>query len=221
MVKAVFSAQYSVFRRNVLLVCSTLTLQLGALSAKDFGTQGTTYVIEEEDPIQLILQKLKHMEDSGELEKHNFELQKKTKSSIERPKPVEGITRATETRVFYYDPSYRVPEDLKDHFGQIFAKKGTIINPLETIGLAHELVFIDSDDEDQKAWVIDKARHEPIKIILVKGAPLSLSEELKEPVYFDQSGVLTKKFGIKHVPAVVTQSELQLRMEEIKLEVKK
>lgn len=196
-------------------------LQLGGLSAKDFGTQGTTYGIEEEDPIDLIQQKLKHMEANGDLEKHNQELQKKTKASIERPKPVEGITRATEGRVFYYDPSYRVPEDVKDHFGQVFAKKGTIINPLETIGLAHELVFIDSDDEDQKAWAIDKIRQAPIKVILVKGAPLLLSEELKMPVCFDQAGILIKKFGIKHVPAVVSQSELQLRVEEIKLEGKK
>jgi conjugal transfer pilus assembly protein TraW len=211
----------TVFRRKVLLVYSTLTLQLGELSAKDFGTQGTTYSIEEEDPIQLILQKLRTMDENGDLTRHNKELQKKTKTAIERPKPAHDITRANETRVFYYDPSYRVPEDLKDHFGQVFAKKGTIINPLETIGLAQELVFIDSDDEDQKAWVIEKARHDPIKIILVNGAPLSLSEELKEPVYFDQAGILTKKLGIKHVPAVVTQSDLKLRVEEIKLEVKK
>lgn len=196
-------------------------MQLGELSAKDFGTQGTTYVIEEEDPITLIQQKLKTMEESGDLKRHNQELHKKTKSSIERPNPVEGITRATETRVFYYDPSYRVPEDLKDHFGQVFAKKGTIINPLDTIGLAQELVFIDSDDEDQKTWAINKASQDYVKIILVTGAPLALSEELKSPVYFDQAGILTKKLGITHIPAVVSQSELQLRVEEIKLEGKK
>lgn len=200
------------------LVCSLLTLQLGDLSAKDLGSHGITYPIDEEDPIALIQQKLKQMQDSGDLEKHNKELQKKAKASIERPKPVEGIIRATEARVFTHDPSYRVPEDLKDHFGQVFAKKGTIINPLETIGLAQELVFIDSDDEDQKTWAINKASQDYVKIILVKGAPLALSEELKSPVYFDQNGVLTKKLNIKHVPAVVSQSELRLRVEEIKLE---
>jgi conjugal transfer pilus assembly protein TraW len=52
----------------------------------------------------------------------------------------------------------------------------------------------------------------------VKGAPLLLSEELKVPVYFDQSGLLTKKLGIHHVPALVTQEGMRLRIEEIKRE---
>jgi hypothetical protein len=34
-------------------------------------------------------------------------------------------------------------------------------------------------------------------------------------VYFDQQGVLTKKLGIQHVPALVSQEELRLRIEEI------
>ena len=189
------------------------------LIAKDLGTHGVIYPIEEEDPIVLIQSKLKRMEERGELQRYNQELQKKTKVAIERPKPVEGITKARESRVVYYDPTYEVPEDIKDHTGQVFYKKGTKINPLETVSLSQGLLFFDGDDEEQMAFAREKLKESPIKLILVKGAPLALSEQLKVPVYFDQAGLLTKKFRIGNVPALVTQKGLLLRLEEIDMKI--
>jgi conjugal transfer pilus assembly protein TraW len=196
----------------LLCLGSPVTLQ-----AKDFGVQGKIASIEEQDPIVLIQSKLKTMEERGELEQHNRELQKKTKAAIERPKSVEGIFKAKESRIFYYDPTYIVPEDLKDHQGRTIHSKGTKINPLETVTLSQGLLFFDGDDRDQVAFAKENLKESSVKLILVKGAPLVLSEELKVPVYFDQSGLLTKKLGIHHVPALVTQQALHLRIEEIKL----
>lgn len=206
--------------KALLVIPSALISAFWSLSptqAKDFGAQGVLFPIEEEDPIVTIKNKLRVMEKSGELERHNKELQKRASASVERPKPVEGLTRATQTRVFYYDPTYVVKTDITDSQGRIFAKQGTKINPLETVTLSHNLLFFDGDDIEQRAWVIQKSREGPFKLILIKGAPLSLSEELKVPVYFDQSGVLTQKFGIQHIPTLVTQQGLRLRIEEIPL----
>lgn len=255
MVNTVISDQLSVIRkifaiglsRNkansfVFLLCFLSTAQ-----AKDLGTHGVIFSIEEEDPIQLIQQKLKLMEQRGELKRHNIELQKKIKASVERPKPIEGITRAQKPKVFYYDPTYVVPEDLKDHLGRVFHRKGTKINPLETVSLSQSLLFLDGDDAQQKAWALSRMQSsvpsiennkiEKVRLILIKGSPLKLSEELGIPVYFDQGGVLCKKLGIQHVPAVVTQDlpqqssessldkkparSLRLRIEEIDLGVEK
>lgn len=189
--------------------------------ARDCGTFGIIYPVEEIDPIILIQQKLKVMEDSGELKKRNLELQKKARTSVERPKPVEGITKAIKSRIFYYDPTYEVKEDLKDQQGKIFAKKGTKLNPLETVNFSQNLLFFDGDDSEQWAWVKEKfsqaIENNSIRLILVRGTPLELAEELGIPVYFDQAGVLTKKLGIRHVPAVVSQEDKRLRIEEIKL----
>jgi len=196
----------------VKTVFSFFFIFLSPAIAKDFGVHGSISVIEEEDPIRLIQQKLKGMEERGELDQHKRDLQKKTKAAVERPKPVEGISAAHETRIFYYDPTYVVPADIKDHLGQLIHQKDTRINLLETVSLSQELVFFDGDDSDQVAWV--QTRKEPARLILVKGAPLALSEKLGVPVYFDQAGLLSKKLGITHVPAVVTQQGLRLRIEE-------
>jgi conjugal transfer pilus assembly protein TraW len=205
------------------------------VQAKNFGVHGTIYPIEEQDPIALIQQKLKEMEERGEFERHHKELQKKTKEAIERPKPVEGITKAEKGRIFYFDPTYVVKEDIRDHIGQTIYQKGTKINPLETVSLSYSLLFIDGDDEQQKNWAKEKMQEacnngferkefpklcpsgNISKIILIKGAPLSLGEEWTMPVYFDQAGNLTKKLGIKHIPALVTQEKRLLRIEEIYL----
>ncbi|MBX9620670.1 MAG: type-F conjugative transfer system protein TraW [Alphaproteobacteria bacterium] len=200
--------------------------QLFACNAKDFGVHGKIAPIEEEDPIVLIQSKLRIMEERGELERHNHDLQKKTRAAIERPKPVEGISKAKESRIFYYDPTYIVPEDLKDHSGKIIHPKGMRLNPLETVTLSQELLFFDGDDEDQVTFAKEKLNEKlkeklaesSLRLILVKGAPLALSEALKIPVYFDQSGLLSKKLGIHHVPALVTQRGLYLRIEEINLQ---
>lgn len=205
----------------VVVLLMVFVLQSGSLRAKDFGVHGVISPIKEENPIVLIQQKLKRMEDRGELERHQRGLQKKTKTAVERPKPVEGITKTEKLRIFYYDPTYVVAEDLKDHMGRVFYKKESKINPLETVSLSQDLLFFDGDDPDQKAWATNKTRKGNFKLILVKGAPLALSQELNVPVYFDQGGLLTKKLGIQHVPAFVKQEGLRLCIEEIALEEEK
>ena len=217
-----------------------LILQIAPSQAKDLGTYGIIYPIEEVDPLQLIQQKLKGMEERGEIEQHNHALQMRTKALVERPKPVEGIGKAIKSRVFTYDPTYIVPEDIKDHLGRIIHARGTKINPLETVSLSQELVFIDGEDPEQKAWAFcriqysvssstglilgldprteDKVqKNNKVRLILVKGAPLALSEEWGVLVYFDQGGFLCKKLGIKHVPAVVTQDKTRIIVEEVVL----
>lgn len=207
--------------RNWLFVISFFSLCFAhshVLRSKDFGIHGKIASIKEEDTLVLIQQKLRRMEERGELERHNIEIQKKTKESIERPKPVEGISKAIKNRVFYYDPTYIVPEDLRNHKGEVFVSKGTRINPLETVSLSQDLLFFDGDDPEQKSWAHEQYLKRSVKLILVNGAPLSLSEEWETPLYFDQAGLLTKKLGITHVPALVTQEGLQLRIEEINLQ---
>lgn len=130
---------------------------------------------------------------------------------------MEGILKAQETRVFTYDPTYVVKDDIKDHLGRVIHPKGKRINPLETISLSQSLLFFDGDDPEQVAFAKAKLNSGPIRLILVKGAPLALSEDWNVPVYFDQGGFLTKKLGIRHVPAFVSQEGRYMRVEELRV----
>lgn len=216
-----FNLKHISFVIRIFFFCNTAILFSGFCVAKDFATRGVIYPIEEQDPIALIQQKLKTMEGSGELKRRNLELQKHTRALVERPQPIEGITKCSKVRIFTFDPTHEVKEDLYDHQGQIFARKGTKINPLGTVSLSQDLLFFDGDDNEQVAWVQEKfaksLESNSVRLILVKGAPLKLAEELNIPVYFDQNGILIKKLGISHVPTVVSQENLRLRIEEIQL----
>ena len=74
---------------------------------------------------------------------------------------------------------------------------------------------LDGDDPAQIAWALKQDAN--AKLILVKGAPLELMKARQRRFYFDQSGKLTQKFGIKAVPARVRQNGRFLEVSEIAL----
>ena len=63
----------------------------------------------------------------------------------------------------------------------------------------------------------DKDEKVQNRIILFAGSPLKLKEELEQDIYFDQSGELSKRFGIKASPALLVQEGNQLKITEVYL----
>lgn len=205
---------------TIFLIVFIFTLEV---LAKDLGKHGATFKIAEEDIIEYIEKKLRALSHSGELEKHKQILQTSAKEKIARPTPVTGLYKAEEDKTFYHDPTYILQENIKDHEGKIIHYAGEQINPLDTVSLTENLLFIDGDDKKQIDYLLhlitssDKA----FKVILVNGSPLSLEEELKLPIYFDQAGSITKKLGIERVPSRVEQDGRFLKINEVKLGDKK
>ena len=56
-----------------------------------------------------------------------------------------------------------------------------------------------------------------VKPILVGGSYLQLMKSWQIPVYYDQQGLLTKRFRITQVPAIVSQEGMRLRIDELVL----
>lgn len=192
----------------------------------DLGAHGHTFEIIEPDLLKQIEDKLQTLERNGELSKHNDILVKKAAKAIHTPQPVKGITKTATDRTFYYDPSMTAPYDLKDHHGRVFHQAGTKINPLKFRALPAPLIFIDGEDKAQVSWAqtflvetVHLQSSSPPKIILTSGSPFKLMKQWnqRQRVYFDQAGRLTDKLGISHVPAIVTQEGLKLKVSEIAL----
>lgn len=183
------------------------------VSAEMIVTDAQKFAIVEETPLVVIEKKLKEAQQSGKLESLQEELVERVRHSVLNPPPVLEIGRAQQTRSWTYDPSFTVSKDLSDHKGNVFAKKGQRINPLETVPFGDPFIFIDGDDEDQVYWAISQ----PGDIVLTKGSPTHLSQKYERPFFFDQGGSLTKKFSIKNVPAYVRQEKKVLVVEEVAL----
>jgi len=198
-----------------ILILLQITLQLQLATAKDFGRHGAVFAIKEEGFLAMIYRKLQDVN----IEEEQQKMQKLAKEQIEEPVKVAGITKATKDRVFIYDPSYTLEEDTVLPDGRVLYPAGTKVNPLDHVSLQKKLIFIDGNDEQQVTWFkkqqIDSYIKEEDKLILTAGRPLDLEKELSREVYFDQSGVLTSKFGIRAVPAIVLQQWKVLAIKEI------
>ena len=183
--------------------------------AKDYGIVGHTYEIIEQDIIEYIKTRLA-LVDLKDLEEKT---QEKVKASVMRPEPVSGITKAIKQKELYYDPTFVLEDAVRDHEGKIIHPKGTKINPLDKTSFSNVLIFIDGDDMTQVEYALQQYQslNNKAKIILINGLPIELQRKNKIWIYFDQAGMLTTKLGIKHVPAIVTQEELKLKIIEVAL----
>lgn len=184
------------------------------LEAKDLGTYGHLFPIEEEDLLQMLKNKVNHL-SKEELEKVQHHVQRHYSSQFHNPLPVPGLKDATVYRVFYVDPTVCVDQEIKDHEGKLVVAKGKCSNPLETVVPLDALLFFDASNPLHVEWA--KTQNQLVKWVLTKGKPLEFEERENHPVYFDQFGTLVKKFGIQHLPAKVSQEGLKLKIEEFSL----
>jgi conjugal transfer pilus assembly protein TraW len=162
-----------------------------SLQARDYGQRGAVFPVIERDLLEQIHTRLAQMENSGEI------------ARVNRPEPVAGLTRASASRSWAFDPTITLAADIRGAKGELIHAAGTRVNPLDSVKLRSDLLFLDGDDPAQIAWALKQDAN--AKLILVKGAPLELMKARQRRFYFDQGGSLVKHFGIRAVPATVEQ----------------
>jgi len=202
-------------RLAVLLLAGALSLPAGA---KELGTIGHLFPIAEPDLLTFIGQRLQGMKDSGEMDRLQNEAEARVKAHAVRPAPVAGLTPAKTDRSWRYDPTFTVRETIRDMRGNVIARAGDQVNPLDKIPYSETLYFVDGDNKTQMAWVKQQlAGQQNFKVILVSGNIHDSSMALDEPVYFDQYGTLTTKFGLEHTPVRITRDDRWLKVQEVAL----
>ena len=187
--------------------------------AEDLGTIGPTYEIAERDLIEVIHDKFRRMDSTGELLRLQEDYKRQVVATIEQPKPVPGIVAAEIARTFYLDPTWTLDRNVIDEKGKVLFAAGTRVNPFDFDRLSKTLLFFDGRSKTQlafaKRFIADSKL--PVKPILIAGAPLKLMREWKREVFYDQGGALSKRLAITQSPAVVTQDGKRLRVDEIRL----
>ena len=206
-------------KRCIVSAPLVLGLMLGATGARamDLGVIGPTYEISEPHLLQMIEQRLREKERSGELGRLEAQVRERGIATVKNPPPVTGL-RATETvRTFYFDPSFTLDRNILGPQGELLFAAGTRKNPLEVVSLSRHLLFFDARDPRQvgRARQLIALYQGRVKPILVGGSYLDLMQSWHLPVYYDQQGLLTRRLGITQVPALVSQDGLRLRIDEL------
>lgn len=205
--------------------CHAETLLLGnenesEITLLDHGVHGELFAIEEEDMIEVLMRRLTLLKESGKLDAFQQDFQEKARKNVLEPKAVSHITPTTHERVFYVDPTLIIEGDIVipegiNQAGHVLARTGDLLNPLHTLKPHKGLLFIDGDDEVQQQFAVQHAHQ--FDIVLVKGKPLELENKLNLPIFFDQGGIITKRYGITHVPAKMEVDDDRLKFTEFKL----
>jgi conjugal transfer pilus assembly protein TraW len=202
--------------RMVLVACSLVASSVPiSLHAEDFGTHGPVWEIEEPSLLDVIKSRLQEMEEAGDLSRMQQEMQDTTRAYVARPRPVVGLIKAIEERVFEIDLSITVSRDLVDHEGRVFAAAGTVINPLEYSFFNKRIVFLDGDDPAQVAFALSEGNELDTLLVLTNGAPLDLMREHGRRFYFDQDAVMVTRFQIGALPSEVTRGDRVMVVHEI------
>lgn len=191
-----------------------------AALAHDLGTQGTTFDIIEVDILKLISRRLHQAQADGSLDQMNQQFSQRAQKRIMNPPPVFGVSDTSAPKTWLYDPTIVSPQDYSDQKGQVFAHKGERINPLERMpGYNKVLIFINGKEPAQVQYALGlqkKYGQERTRLILTNGSPIDLNRKHVTMFYFDQDGILTRKFGITQVPATVIREKDMLRVSEVR-----
>ena len=192
----------------------------GAVSAKDLGVRGATWPVAEPDLLAQIEARLREMERSGALARLEQEARANARRKLEEPDPVSGIAPAREERSRLFDPAITVARDIRTADGVLIAAAGMRVNPLERMTLARDLLFVDGRREAEIAWALAREEESgrPAKIVLLAGRPLELMRRHRRTFFFDQSGRLSARLGLRFTPSLVEQAGSQLRITEVPVE---
>ena len=200
-------------------LCAILLVSPGLATAVDLGTIGPVYPIAEQHLLDAIHQRLREKERSGELKKLIEDARARGTDAVMHPPAVAGIRATAAARTFYFDPTFTLEHNILDDKGSLMFPAGTRKNPLEIVSLTKHLLFFDARDRRQvtRARQLIDFYHGHVKPILVGGSYLDLMKSWRTAVYYDQQGVLTRRLGIAHVPAIVSQEGMRLRIDELAL----
>lgn len=187
-----------------LSLLATLLLSF-PLTAKDLGTWGDLWPVQEQSMLSFIQQRLGDMEKSGQLAELQQGFKERVVENTLRPPPVAGLRTDTRSHTHRVDPTVSIREDMADHNGTVFARKGQRVNPLDTVALPGPLYFLDADDRRQTDWLAQQPAVLNRKVILVSGNIRDATKLFDTRIYFDQNGDLSRRFGLTYIPAVVRQ----------------
>ncbi len=190
-----------------------LWLLTSPVCAKSLGTIGTAFPIAEPDLLQVIQRRVALQS----FDRLQAELNQGFEQEMDRPSPVIGLSPASQSRTWLFDPSVILSDDIKDEAGHIVIPAGQVVNPLDTVTLAQALLFYNADDRHQVQWAqqMDKSLKGHTHLILVGGSVKSQIKRFHKPVYFDQGGRLKERFQLNHVPTVITQEDRSLKIQEV------
>lgn len=215
----VVSARKAVLRTGAAWAALACCFLHGSAQASDLGVIGPTYEVGEPHLLRMIEQRLREKERTGELARIEQDARQRGEQAVRQPTPVAGVATTRSARTFYFDPTFVLDRNVLGSRGELLFAAGTRKNPLDVVSMSRHLLFFDARDALQvrRARELVALYRGKVKPILTGGSYLELMKAWRIPVYYDQHGLLTRRLGIRQVPALVSQEGVRLRIDELEV----
>lgn len=170
----------------------------------NLGVFGAVRPVAEEDLIQVLMARAKAYDwagaAAGALDRYWARL------------PSTHLPKATEDRTRVLDPSVELTEDVVAPAGQVIARRGDRINPLEAVPFQQTILVVDPSDSDQLTWARSAIKERGGLSVMVLATELrtvgslegvgALSDSLGARVYLLQPDVV-ERFAVERVPTLI------------------
>lgn len=127
-----------------------------------------------------------------------------------------ALPRAQQAESRLFDPTYTLPEDIKDQQGKVLFPKGITVNVYDRIKVPGRYIVIGPEPENF-VWLREVAK--PVsgdKVLVAGGNVLTLRQTMGVPLY-QLDDRFIERFGLRRVPAIVRQEGNKLRINEYAL----
>lgn len=186
--------------------------------AIDAGRVGPVYGIREPEFSDEIAKTVKAKVDSGEWNKLQEEARRRApRQALPILAPSPALPRQRRAApgcsiLRWCSPHKSIP----DASGRVMYPAGTGLNPLDTVSLPQPLRSSTDAIRSRSLWRLgcSNITKVPLRQSWWPAFWQKLGREWKRQVYFDQQGKMVQQLGIQAVPALVTQEDRALRIEE-------
>lgn len=196
---------------EITLLC--LALLAVPVVADDLGVLGKRYPFAEQDYYEVLMAQVRKAQAEGVFMRQMEEQKQRMKDYLARPSGL-SLPSATEPVVHYVDPTYQLQQAIVDAEGKVLYPEGFTFNPLHYMSWDKRFCMIDAAREAQVRWAEQTCQQAGRdRIVLVNGAYLATQKRLGRPVYFDQYGKISERFGLQFLPSLVFQEGDLIKVE--------
>jgi len=193
-------------KNGVKTVRGDVSIDYAVETARDKETAGEVYTpIIEEDFGDMINRR------SAVVMKKYGERQWKITASVTR---YEGRFKKAEKDVVYYvDPVYTAPEDIKNSKGAVLISRGEAINPADYVPLLGKYIVINGKNEEEVEFA---KKIKPKAIIIISGDAVELSKKHRTR-FFVADDLIVYGLELTRTPSIIEQEGKYIRVTEKKL----
>ncbi len=187
-----------------------------AQGRKHFGTQGAVRPVIERNLLEEI-----------ELRLSRIDFEEKKKQAVAKfwsKQKFIQLPRAQKDEAWMIDPTVKVTQDIVNPKGEVLARKGDIVNPLDTVPALNTYILFNARDIKQLEWAYaQKASGKLVGTVMFLSSELdaekgwdhlsALREQFRQEIYMLPKEMV-ERFNITGLPAIVS-TDLERKMLKI------